>query len=129
MITKGKVLVGRVSDVGTTWAEVTLITDPEHGAGVRIMRSDELAIIEGDGALAKDGNCKLSFISKNSNILVGDTIETSGLGGIYPKGIMVGKVVEISPEVQGISQYAVVKPEADVDNLRTVFVVTNNNYE
>ena len=129
VITKGKVLVGRVSDVGTTWAEVTLITDPEHGAGVRIVRSDELAIIEGDGFLAKDGNCKMSFISKNSNILAGDTIETSGLGGIYPKGLMIGKVVEISPEVQGISQYAVVKPEADVNNLRTVFVVTNNNCE
>lgn len=129
VITKGKVLVGRVSDVGTTWAEVTLITDPEHGAGVRIVRSDELAIIEGDGVLAKDGNCKMSFISKNSNILAGDTIETSGLGGIYPKGLMIGKVVEISPEVQGISQYAVVKPEADVNNLRTVFVVTNNNCE
>ena len=129
VITKGKVLVGRVSDVGTTWAEVTLITDPEHGAGVRIVRSDELAIIEGDGVLAKNGNCKMSFISKNSNILAGDTIETSGLGGIYPKGLMIGKVVEISPEVQGISQYAVVKPEADVNNLRTVFVVTNNNCE
>lgn len=126
VITKGKVLVGRVSDVGTTWSEVTLITDPEHGAGARVIRSDELAIIEGDGALAKDGNCKLSFVSKNSNILVGDIIETSGLGEIYPKGLLIGKVTEIHPEVQGISQYAVVKPEANINNLKTVFIVKNN---
>ncbi len=126
VITKGKVLVGRVSDVGTTWAEITLVTDPEHGAGARVTRSGELAIIEGDGALAKDGSCKLSFVSKNSNIIVGDTIETSGLGEIYPKGLLIGKVTEIHPEMQGISQYAIIKPEADLNNLKTVFIVKNS---
>ncbi len=129
VISKGKVLVGRISDVGTTWAEVKLITDPEHGAGARIVRTDELAIVEGDGNLAKDGNCKLSFVSKNSNVLVGDVVETSGLGEIYPRGIMIGRVVEIHPDMQGISQYAIIKPEAEINNLKTVFVVKNAKNE
>lgn len=125
VITKGKSLVGRVVDVGSTWAKVVTVIDPDHGVGVEILRSGNPAIVKGDSSLAVDGNCRMSFISKNSDITVGDTVATSGLGGIYPKGIVIGNITEMSPEIQGISQYAVVKPEADIKNLRMVYIVKN----
>jgi rod shape-determining protein MreC len=64
-------------------------------------------------------------VSKNANIIVGDTVVTSGLGGIYPKGLTIGKIQKIRPDIQGISQYAVVKPEADFKNIKAVLVIQN----
>lgn len=125
VVAAGNSLVGRISEVGTTWATVSIISDADHSAGAQIVRSGEFGICEGDSGLAADGNLKLSFVSKNANIIVGDTVITSGLGGIYPKGLVIGKVLKIRPDIQGISQYAVITPEADIKNLRAVFVVKN----
>lgn len=125
VVSSGNVLIGRISEVGTTWSKITLLTDPDHAAGTQVLRSGEYGICEGDSALTAEGSCKLSFVSKNANIIVGDTVVTSGLGGIYPKGLVVGKIQKIRPDIQGISQYAVVKPEADFKNLKAVFVIKN----
>lgn len=129
VISSGKSLVGRISRVGTTWAEITTVTDPEHSAGVEVVRSGDLGITEGDSGLELQGLCKLSFISKFSDIVVGDTIVTSGIGGIYPRGLLVGKVTEICPDIQGISRYALIKPEVDIDDLKQVLVVKNASAE
>ncbi|MBE7011444.1 MAG: rod shape-determining protein MreC [Ruminococcaceae bacterium] len=125
VVTADNVLVGRISDIGSTWARVTAITDAEHNAGAVIVRSGDMGVIEGDAALGKDGKCKLSFISKNNDIVVGDYLETSGLGGVYPKGIEIGKVVEIKSEIEGISQYAVVEISVDIERISKVMVVRN----
>ncbi len=126
VISAGNTLVGRISEVGTTWSKVTLLTDPEHAAGSQVLRSGEYGICEGDGDISSNGGCKLSFVSKNANIIVGDTVITSGLGGVYPKGLIIGKIQKIRPDIQGISQYAVVSPEADLKNLQAVFVIQNS---
>ena len=125
VVSAGNSLVGRISEVGTTWSKVTLMTDPDHAAGAQVLRSDEYGVAEGDTSLMSEGNLRLSFVSKNADIIVGDTVITSGLGGLYPKGLIIGKVQKIRPDIQGISQYAVVKPETDFKNLRAVFVIKN----
>ncbi len=125
VVSAGNALVGRISEVGTTWARITLLTDPLHSAGAAVLRSGEFGICEGDNALSAEGKFKLSFVSKNADITVGDTVATSGLGGIYPKGLILGRVQKIFPDIKGISQYAEVVPEADLKNLRMVFVVVN----
>lgn len=125
IVSSGNVLVGRIIEVGTTWSKISLITDADHAAGAQVLRSGEYGICEGDGSLSPKGSCRLSFVSKNANIIVGDTVVTSGLGGIYPKGLILGKVQKIRPDIQGISQYAVIKPDADLKNLRAVFVIKN----
>ena len=126
VVAAGNSLVGRISEVGTTWATVTVVSDSEHSAGAQIVRSGEYGNCEGDSSLAADGNLRLTFISKNANIIVGDTVITSGLGGIYPKGLVIGKIQKIRPDIQGISQYAVISPEADIKNLCAVFVIKND---
>ena len=116
-------LVGVVSEVGTTWATVTTILDHDHSVGGIIARSRDVGVVEGDFTLQTNGFCKLTYISKNTNILVGDIIETSGQGGIYPKGIPVGSVVDISPETHSMSQFGTIKPAVDFSNLREVFII------
>ncbi len=127
VISAGNSLVGRVGEVGTTWSKVILLTDTEHAAGAEVLRSGEYGICEGEGDISSNGGCRLSFVSKNANIIVGDTVITSGLGGIYPKGLVIGKIQKIRPDIQGISQYAVISPEADFKNLQAVFVIKNTN--
>ncbi len=126
IISVDRTLVGRITEVGATWARVITINDPGHSAGAEIVRSGEYGLVEGESSTNEAGNCKLSFISKNANIIVGDKVVTSGLGGVYPKGLVIGKVLDIRPDMQGISQYAIVGPEADIENLRAVFIVMND---
>ena len=116
-------MVGFVSSVGLNSAEITTVTDVSMQAGALLTRSREAAVAEGDFTLMKDGVLKLSYLKKDCDIVIGDTVETSGLGGIYPKGILIGTVVDIKPEENGISNYAVIKPAAELKDLTTVFVV------
>ncbi len=129
VVSVNKSLVGRISEVGTTWARVTTINDPGNAAGAEVVRSGEYGIVEGDSSQLSEGYCRLSYVSKNANIIVGDKVITSGLGGIYPKGLSIGKVLEIRPDMQGISQYAVISPEADIENLKAVLIVMNDMNE
>ncbi len=126
VITTDNVLVGRIGDIGSTWAKVTTIIDSGHSVGAMVVRSGELAVIKGESALSDKGQCKLSFISKNSDIVVGDFAETSGLGGIYPKGIEIGKVVKVESDVQGISKYAIIETSVDISSVSKVMVITDN---
>lgn len=129
VITTDKYLVGQIYDIGTTWAKIITITDPESSVGSIISRSRDLGIVEGDAQLSGNGYCKMTYISKNTNLVSGDFIETSGMGGVYPKGILIGKVLEIRPETHSISEYAIVQPAAELDRITEVFVIKNEMVE
>ncbi len=126
VISVDRTLVGRISEVGTTWARVITINDPAHSVGAEIVRSGEYGIIEGESPANEGSNCKLSYLSKNANIIVGDKVVTAGLGGVYPRGLTIGKVLDIRPDMQGISQYAIISPEADIENIRSVLILMND---
>lgn len=118
-------IVGQVSEAGENWARVSAVINIDNSVGVRVVRTGDIAITEGDVSLAKDGYCKMSFMSQNAAVIVGDLLETSGLGGVYPAGMMVGKVREILMDSSGSMQYAVVEPTVDFDELREVLVIKN----
>lgn len=118
-------LVGHITDIGTDWSRVTTILDSQSTVAVVVERTEDLATIDGDIDLSADGFCKMTYISKDSSITVGDIAKTSGLGGVYPKGINVGKIVKIHPENKGISQYAEVQPSVNLNHIYEVFVITN----
>ena len=118
-------LVGHITDIGTNWAMVTTILDSQSTVAVTVERTEDFATVDGDIDLSANGLCKMTYIPKDSTITVGDTIKTSGLGGVYPKGINVGKIVKIHPENKGVSQYAEVEPYVDFNKLYEVFVIIN----
>ena len=118
-------LVGHITDIGSDWAMVTTILDSQSTVAVMVERTEDFATLDGDVDLSANGLCKMTYIPKDSTITVGDTIKTSGLGGVYPKGINVGKITVIHPENQGVSQYAEVEPYVDFNKLYEVFVITN----
>lgn len=120
-----KGLVGHIYDVGINRAKVISIIDSNSSVSGLMVRTRDIAVVKGDLALQKEGLCKMSYISKDADVIKEDLIETSGLGGIYPKGLLIGKIKEIKQEPHEISKYAIVEPAVDFKRLEQVFVIKN----
>ena len=71
-----------------------------------------------------DNKLKLMYIPANADLVLEDTIETSGIGGIYPKGIIIGKILEIIDSKNITDRYAIVETAVDFSKLETVLVIT-----
>ncbi len=117
-------LLGQVTEVGVNWAKVSTVINSESSAGVRITRNGEIGIVEGDTMLSKSRKCRLGYLTANASIIAGDILETSGLGGIYPPGLPVGKISEISKDNMGRLDYAIIEPFVNFDKLYEVVVIT-----
>jgi len=116
-------LVGVVAEVGENWCTVRTLIDSDTELGGQITRTGGAAILEGDLALMGEGRLKLTFLPENSQLMSGDLVTTSGRGGVYPSGLVAGRVEEVRTDASGINQYAVIVPETDLDNLKQVFII------
>lgn len=117
-------LVGYVSEAGTTYAKVTSIIDSTSSVAATVKRTADTAMVEGDLKLQEQGRCRMVYVDKESVITAGDDLETSGMGGIYPKGIYIGKILEITDDGTGLSQQATIDPAVDFGSVSEVFVIT-----
>ena len=116
-------LVGVVSEVGVNWATVLTVIDTDTELGARIFRTSEVAVAEGDFTLMGQKRLKLSYLPPAASLLTGDYIVTSGLGGYYPSGLVIGTVSSVKTDDDGLTQYAVITPMTDLDALTEVFVI------
>lgn len=117
-------LVGVVTEVGGNWALVSTVIDPDVELGGRVARTDDEAILEGDFSLMLEGRLKLSYLPEEAHLVSGDQVVTSGLGEVYPEGLVVGSVAGLFTEADGVSRYAQLEPAADLDAVRYVYVIT-----
>lgn len=123
VVTEEYFLVGIVSEVGANWCTVLSITDTDTSMGALVFRTDEIGVAAGDFNLMGEGKLKLSYLSPDAQLLNGDLIVTSGLGGYYPSGLVIGSIEEVKLDDSGSTQYAVLRPSADFDSLTEVFVI------
>ncbi len=127
-VINNKGLIGRVANASANSANVVTIIDPNHSVSGMISRTGDLVQIDGNLELMEDGLCKMTIISEDTEIMIGDTVETSGVGGIYHRGIMIGIVKEFRNNEEGTGQYAVVEPYVDFQHIYEVLIV-NTDYE
>ncbi len=118
-------VVGYISELGLTWSKVTTVLDSSCEIGAIVTRTRDVGVLDWDYALAADGLLKLAYLDTAVELQSGDTVETSGVGGVFPKGVLLGRVRELHTESHGISQYAILEPAVDVHKVSTVFVITN----
>lgn len=118
-------LIGVVTKADLNSSVVTTILDPTLEIGGRVARTDEDAIVEGDFSLMLQGLARLSFVAEDAKLVTGDQVITSGLGGVYPSGLVVGTVRSLTVEEDGITRYAQVEPAADIAGLRYVYVIVD----
>ncbi len=124
VVTSSKGLVGRVMSADLTSAKVLTIIDEDSAVACWISKTGGgHAIVRGDMQLKEQGRCRMDYIPLDVDVEVGDVIETSGLGGIYPKGIMVGKVIEVRKTNSEMNRYAIIEPAADFKRLEEVYVL------
>lgn len=118
-------LVGIVSEVGPVFAKVTTILDVRLNVACQDVRTQDVATISGDIEMAQQGKCKMSLIPRESGIAKGDIVQTAGTSGLYPQGIVVGRVSNVGFEPQGTMMYAVVEPANDIKSIKDVVIITS----
>lgn len=125
VVTETGYLVGVVTDAGLNWATVRTILDSESSIGALVFRSKSNALAQGDFSLMRDGRLTLNYLGTDPDVISGDLIVTSGLGGYYPSGLVIGHVEEVRTSDNGLEQYAVLTPDAELDALIQVFIITS----
>lgn len=116
-------LVGKITEAGPNYSMVTTMLDVNAAVGIKVSRTGGNGLVEGDAELAKNMQCKLSFVDRSTPIIVGDVVETSGTGGTYPPGFLVGSIINVSADSTGNLKFAVIDPAVDFDTLNEVLVI------
>lgn len=117
-------LLGQTMHIGPWSAEVILVTDPEHAVPVQIERTGLRTIAVGAG---NEGTLALPYLPANADVKAGDLLVTSGLGGVFPAGYPVARVVEVHRDaVQPLAQVRAI-PLAHIDRDREVALVWFND--
>ncbi|OGW82014.1 MAG: rod shape-determining protein MreC [Omnitrophica bacterium RIFCSPLOWO2_12_FULL_44_17] len=112
-------LVGKVISAGKNSARAILLTDSQSRVSALDERTRDVGLVEGEGSAM----LKMTFLDYNSQIQVGDLIVSAGLGGVYPKGIPIGRVTMVSEEKNRLMLYAYVKPFVSFSKLEEVLCV------
>lgn len=116
-------LVGRTSDVSSYTADVLLVSDPACKVSARVSRTGSFGLVIGNGVNAKGYPvARMQFIHKDAPVHAGDAVVTSGLGGVFPKNILIGYIDKVSTEEAGLYQIAEVIPKAVTGLMDVVFV-------
>ena len=118
-------LVGYVKSVSLTSSTVITVLDPTGKAGAYDSRTDDSGIIVGSAKLAKNGQCRMNDLTRDCTVAIGDSIVTSGGGGIFPEGLMVGTVNTMGQDKGDIMYYAVIDTAVNFEKLRNVMVITS----
>ncbi len=118
-------VVGRVTDCGSNWSKVSTIINSSNSVGVKLSRTGDVGVLSGDAGLAQDKNAKLEYLSNDKNLIKGDILVTSGLGGVYPADLTIGKIINIKSDSAGNLDFGVVEPSVDFSSLYEVLVITD----
>ncbi|HTS23748.1 MAG TPA: rod shape-determining protein MreC [Casimicrobiaceae bacterium] len=113
-------VVGQVTRVFPSMAEVTLVTDKDHAVPVKVERSGVRSVMYGAGTGRLP---ELRFLSPNAEIQAGDKLVTSGIDGTYPAGLAVAQVVSVERETGQIFARVICKPLAGVDRSPQVLIL------
>ena len=117
-------LVGHVVSVTDTTAKVQTIIDTSSSVSCSLSTTDEGIVCK--GTQDEESALKAMYLPTDDNIVQGDSVETSGLGGIYPKGIHVGSIKRVVNTKNVTDRYAIVETAVDFDKLDTVLVIVTN---
>ena len=112
-------VIGQVLKTAPHCAAVLLMTDYNSAIDSVVQRTRAKAIVEGEG----ENRCQLKYLLRAEEAAVGDAVVTSGLGGNFPKGLMVGKITKVDKRGHGVFQYAELVPSVDMTQLEEVFVI------
>lgn len=122
-----KCVVGKVIDVQRYSARIQPLIEQSSYTGAMMKDSRYSGILVGQSPLSEYS--LLQYINRRTEINYGDIVVTSGMGGVFPKGIMIGEIVSVSKKRYGIFQEALVNPYVDFGRLEEVYIITKKASE
>lgn len=123
VITEYGALVGQITELGENWATVSTVIDVDMSVGAFVGNSQTSGMVMGEFDLMKKKAAKLTFLAEGAQIFVGDDVLTSGSGGAFPAGLVIGTLTAVQTEAGGQIEYGIVVPQADLDSLVQVFII------
>lgn len=117
-------VVGQVHDVQDGWADVVVLSDPRSRIDVISQRNRAHGVVQGLGH-ERDYAAKISYLSEKDKIGEGDVIVTSGMGGVFPRELIVGRVTSVAPDERGLFQDVQIQPAVDLSRIDEVFIITS----
>ncbi len=121
VVTGGAVLVGRVVETGLHTSKVRLVTDTGHSVAAILQQSRATGLLVGQ----PDGSLRLIYIPQEDTVQVGDVVLTSGLGGAFPRGLVLGQVTQVVKQDFALFQEAIVNPAVDYRRVELTLVITS----
>ena len=121
----GNDLVGVVKKVNPSYSVVQTILNPSLNVSAIESKTRETSYVTTTTALSENGQCMLAGLDRMTNVAPGGLVLTSGIGGIYPKGLVVGTVTQVNESEYDLTCYAVIQPARDITALEDVFVITS----
>ena len=118
-------IVGYVGQVSATQSVVKTVLHPDINISVLDNRTRDSGNLTGDAALAQDGTCKMIYLPRDNAVAAGDLIVSSGEGGVFPAGLIVGTVTEIKASGNDTGYYAVIRPAEQPEEVDDVMVLTD----
>ena len=116
-------IVGTISQVGLNWATIVTLVDTETSLGAQVFRTGDLGVAQGNFSLMGENRLRLDYLPADCDLLGGDLVVTSGLGGFYPAGLVIGSVEELQMDDSVASAYAILAPAVDFSELQQVVVL------
>lgn len=118
IVLSGDGLVGRVIQTSPRVSKVLLVTDVRHAVDALIQRTRDRGVVVG----LDRSSCLMKYIPLEAKVEVGDRVISSGLGGLYPKGLVIGTVTRVAKSSGGLHQEAIVRPSTDLERIEEVFI-------
>ena len=123
VITEYGAVVGQITELGTNWATVSTLIDVDMSVGAYVGTSGSSGMVVGEYALMKNKTAKLTFLADGAQIFEGDEVLTSGSGGAFPAGLVIGTISNVQTEAGGQIEYGIVVPQVELDALVQVFII------
>lgn len=123
VITEYGVVVGQVTEVGANWATVSTLLDVDMSVGAFVGNAQTSGMVVGEYSFMKRNECKLTYLAEGAQIFVGDEVLTSGSGGAFPAGLLVGTLKAVKTESGGQLEFGVVEPGCNYNQLVQVFII------
>ena len=124
-VISGEYLIGIVNETSPTSCTVLSVCDPKFSAAAYEIRTGEAGYTQTTTKLGVQGVLKLSGLERDTAVAEGGIVCTSGVGGVFPRGLIIGTVTTVQKEEGDISYYAEVKPEIEVSEVQDAFVITD----
>jgi rod shape-determining protein MreC len=121
VLSEGNALIGTVTKVEADHAWVTLVTDVDSAVSSKILESRAQGVVSG----GYNRKLNMEFVAQESAVKEGDTVVTSGVGGTYPEGLVIGRVTGVAGQRQEVFQRVTVEPLASLSRLEKVLVMTS----